>query len=116
MLRATHPIHLTLGLTIWAAWFVVAYGGLSLGCALHPPPAEARALTWINLSLGLVTIGTVALLLQAAGRLWRAAASAEAVKAPSGTFLLQIGAALYLVSAVATLFVGLPLAVLPPCV
>lgn len=115
---ATHPLQLALGLTLWALWFVSVYGGTSLGCALSPPPAEAGAATWINLSLGLLTLATVSLMLWWARRCWRARERIEA-EGEGRTrlgFIAGVAAALHAVAAVATAFVGLPLVALPPCV
>ncbi len=43
-LNFTHPIHLAVGLTLWSVWFVAVYSGLSVACAVTPPPPEAGAL------------------------------------------------------------------------
>lgn len=110
-LRA-HPLHLFAGLLIWAAWYVVLYGGQGAGCALAPPPAEAGASTWLNALLLLHTLVFAALLLYLA---WLAYRSAPAERG-NARFLLRASAGLYLGAAVATLAVGLPSALLPPCV
>uniref|UniRef100_UPI0017EDA1FE hypothetical protein n=1 Tax=Methylibium sp. TaxID=2067992 RepID=UPI0017EDA1FE len=70
---ASHPLQLVLGLTLWAVWFCVAYGGLSVACAVAPPPPERGAWTWVNGSLLLLTLATVLLLAWAAWRCTRAA-------------------------------------------
>ena len=47
-LNFTHPIHLIVGLTLWSVWFVAVYSGLSVACAVNPPPPEARSLTLLS--------------------------------------------------------------------
>jgi len=111
---ATHPLQLTLGFVIWSAWFVVAYGGLSLGCALAPPSAAQGARTWINASLALLTLATVLWLLALAWWCWQARHAAP--RGQAGRFVAPLAAGLHTGAAVATLFVGLPIAVVPPCV
>ncbi len=102
---AQHPLQLVLGLTVWAIWFVALYGGLSVACKLAPPPASAGALTWLNGALLLFTLATAALLGYWARLCWRAQG-----------FIARVGAGVHLASAVATLAMGLPALVLPPCV
>ena len=51
-LNFTHPIHLIVGLTLWSVWFVAVYSGLSVACAVNPPPPEARSLTLLSVALG----------------------------------------------------------------
>lgn len=112
---AGHPAHLLLGLLVWSIWFVALYGGLSVACAVAPPPVAAGALNWINGTLLLLTLLVTALLLAWARR------CLAAVKPPaeSGSgvtrFLPAMSAALYLAAAAATLAVGVPVIVLPPC-
>jgi hypothetical protein len=114
---ASDPLQLVLGLTLWFAWFCVAYGGLSVACAVAPPPPERGPFTWVNGSLLLLTLATAALLA------WGAWACARAAGLPAGApdravrrFVAATGAALHAVGAFSTAFVGLPLALLPPCV
>jgi len=38
----------SIGLSLWSLWFVVLYGGLSVGCDLRPPDSGAGRVTWIN--------------------------------------------------------------------
>lgn len=116
-LSVSHPLQLVLGLTLWFAWFCVAYGGLSVACAVAPPPAERGPWTWVNGSLLLLTLATTALLA------WAAWACARAAALPAGApdraprrFVAATGAALHGTAALSTAFVGLPLAMLPPCV
>ncbi|MCL7945528.1 hypothetical protein [Marinobacter sp. ATCH36] len=112
-----HPLNLVLGLIIWALWFVLLYGGLSVGCAFAPPGAEAGAWTWINaVSLALALFVSGYLLVCAYG-CWKASPPSHAVEVePIKTFTSKTSAAVYLVSALASLALGLPGILLPPCV
>ena len=111
-----HASHLVLGLVVWSLWFVALYGGLSVGCAVSPPPASAGALTWLNGTLLLLTLLVTALLLVQARRCLVAVAPSGKSGTGLARFLLAVSAALYLASAAATLAVGLPVIMLPPCV
>jgi hypothetical protein len=106
-----HPLHLALGLGIWAAWFAAAYSGISVLCSMAPAVAALPG-PWA-LALGLLCVGT-------AGALGLLAwASARAVRqAPDAAtrFVVRLCAGLDALAAVATLVVGLPLLWLPPCV
>lgn len=115
---AGHPIHLLLGLVIWGGWFVALYGGLSVGCELAPPSETAGPMNWLNASLAGLTLLTVGLLLFLSGWCWRARRGHDVTQSPDqqGHYLAGLSAALYLLSATATLFIGLPILILPPCV
>lgn len=116
MTFARHPLQLALGFTVWSVWFVAAYGGLSLGCSAAPPPPQAGALNWLNGLLALLTLATAAGLSGCAWACWRARASQTAPQRLVGSrFIAPTAAALHAAAALATLFVGLPLVVLPPC-
>ena len=106
----SHPLQLALGLVIWSAWFVAAYGGLSVGCRLAPPAPEQGPFTWINLAVLLLTVPVVAVLLGMAWRCWRFADTA------AQEFIPRVAAGLHLSAAVATLAAALPALYLPPCV
>lgn len=112
-----HPVNLVLGLIIWALWFVVLYGGLSVACAFAPPQTEAGAWTWINavsLVLALIVSGY---LLVCAYRCWKASSPSHVVEVePLQTFTSKTSAAVYLVSAFASLMLALPGVLLPPCI
>lgn len=114
---ASHPVQLVLGLTLWLAWFCVAYGGLSVACAVAAPAPERGPWTWVNGSLLLFTLATAAVLAWAAWFCLRAASlPAGAPDLAPRRFVAAVGAALHATAALSTLFVGLPLALLPPCV
>lgn len=110
----SHPLHLVLGLIIWALWFVAMYGALSVVCNVAPPTPSLGALTWINGKLLLLTVLVTLWLLIYGYRCWRAST-------PGGNentdqrFISQVAAGAYLLAAAATLMIGLPVLVLPPC-
>lgn len=112
-LAPQHAVHLIVGLTVWSIWFVVLYGGLSVACQLAPPAPDSGAFNWLNILLGLSTLVVVLGLLWMAHRLWRAG---PARSRPTGDYLRVTSAALYLVSAFATLALALPILFLPPCI
>lgn len=119
---AAHPWQLILGLCVWALWFLAVYVGVSVSCAVVPPPVSQGPFTAVNAGLLLLTIAT------ALGLAWGSVICARAMRrlpsesAPASPeagqrrFIAGISAALYGVAAVATLFVGLPLLAIPPCV
>ncbi|RYF79017.1 MAG: hypothetical protein EOO29_18465 [Comamonadaceae bacterium] len=118
---------LVTGFTLWAIWFVAVYGGLSVACAVAPPASARGPLTSVTLALLALTLGTVLALLLAARYCWRALrrmrAGSEATgddeeecgRAQHRQFVAGLAAWLHLAAAVATVFVGLPLLWLPPC-
>jgi hypothetical protein len=110
-----HASHLVLGLVVWSLYFVALYGGLSVGCAVSPPPASAGALTWLNGALLLLTLLVTALLLLQARRCLAAIRPSGETDTGLTRFLPAVSAALYLASAVAALAIGLPVIMLPPC-
>lgn len=109
-MRAGHPLQLAVGPAVWGLWLVAVYAGQALGCLLGAAagPDVRRGL---NVLLGAATLCIAAGLLWQAWRLWRASPSSAAER-----FVARTGAALDLFAALATLFVGLPIAELPPCV
>ena len=114
-----HPAHLALGLTVWCVWFVVVYGGMSVACAVVASPGTS-VLNPINLTLGLITLLTTLALAFAATVCWQTARQGKTPDADTRArqfwFMARLSAALYALSAGATLFVGLPLLALPPCI
>jgi hypothetical protein len=109
-----HPWQLGLGLVAWSVWFVVVYGGLSVGCAVAEPMPERRQFNVINGTLLLVSLALV---------LWLALASRTCARAArrmpgdeTAQFIAHAAAWLYAVAAVATVFVGAPMLALWPCV
>ncbi len=114
-MRVSNAVHLFLGLTVWAVWFVAAYGGLSLACMASAPPRDAGVFNGINVGLATLTVGAAAWLLMAGRALRRALARLPAEAPSRERFLGSVSSCLYFVAAVATLFVGLPVLVLSPC-
>ncbi len=110
-----HPLQLALGLIVWSLWFVGTYGGLSVACAVASPAPTQGSWTWINAGLGLFTLLTATLLLWWAWACWRAARADSAAAVPSRRFIAAMAAGLHLVAALSTVFVGMPVAGLPPC-
>lgn len=108
-----HPAHLIVGLTVWSAWFVVLYGGLSVACQLAPPQPASQPDNWLNTLLGLSTLAVVAALLWAAWHLWRRHAGHSE---PLRRYICLTSVALYLISAFATLALAVPILFLPPCI
>ena len=113
-LAPDHPWQLGLGLVAWSVWFVVVYGGLSVGCAVAEPMPERRQFNAINATLLLVTLALV---------LWLAHASRTCARAArrscgdeTAHFIAQTAAWLHAVAAVAAVFVGAPMLALWPCV
>lgn len=110
MFSPAHPMQLALGLIIWSIWFVLVYAVLSIGCAFAIPESTLSSFNWLNVLLLLLTLITTVLLGLLALRCWRAAM-------PPGEkqFIARVAAGLYLVAALSTLAIGLPVLVLPPC-
>lgn len=121
------PWQLVAGFTLWAIWFVAVYGGLSVACAVGDPAPTGGLRSGLTLALLALTLGTVLVLLLAAGHCWRGLrrmrAGSEAPvddeegreRAQRRQFVAGLAALLHLTAAVATVFVGLPLLWLPPC-
>ncbi|MEX1031948.1 MAG: hypothetical protein WDZ30_01180 [Cellvibrionaceae bacterium] len=116
MISPFHPLQLALGPAIWLAWFSAMYGGLSLACVAAPPAPEQGAYTWINGVLLAATLVTTGLLVYWTRNCWRAPLTGDGIERPARAMISRVAAGLYLVSAVATLSVGLTVLVLPPCV
>lgn len=112
---AAHPLQLVIGPTIWFVWFSVAYGALSVACSAAPPEAT-EPVAWLNGPLLAATVVTAAALAAAAAWTGRAAHGLSATGAPRERFIARVATGLYVISAVSTLALGLPMAWLPPCV
>ena len=110
----THPAHLVLGLAIWSLWFIVIYGGLSVGCAIAPPATESGPLNWLNAALLLSTTFTLAVLAWLMLACWRTGRHEDIARRQR--FIAVTSAGLYAVATLSTLVIGLPAAALPPCV
>lgn len=105
----------TAGLIIMSSAFVFLYGGVGLGCALG---WETRAVFGTNL-LTLILIGLWLLHLAALGALqwyalglWHNAAGPDAAAA---RFLSATTCLVAAIGLIATVYIGFPVLVLPPC-
>lgn len=114
MLAPTHPMQLALGLIVWAVWFVAIYGGLSVGCAVAPPTPDQGSLNWLNLVLAVFTAVVVAWLLRQMVLCWQEA-DTKGAGWSRRRFMATVSGGVYAVAAVSTLFIGLPVIGLPPC-
>lgn len=112
LLKLTHPIHLVSGLTLWALFFVVIYAGLSVACSVAPPDPGRDMFTGINVGVGVVTLMTTALLGWLA---WASVTAGRRTALRRECYFAYVSAGMFLFSACGTLFVGLPIAMLPPC-
>lgn len=116
-LAASHPLQLVLGPAIWLVWLTVAYGALSVACAVAAPAPERGPFNWVNGSLLLLTLATATALAWAARMTHRAARRIpEGPQAVRDRFLAWAATLLHATAAVSTVAVGIPLALLPPCV
>jgi len=114
-LPPNHPLHLVIGFTIWSLWFIVIYSGLSLSCMAVHDPALRGPFSGINWGLFIFTLLTTLFLLWLA-YLCRPRDSGPSEVVPElPKFIRWMASAAYLCAAVATLAVGLPALVLPPC-
>lgn len=111
-----HPWQLVLGLVAWSVWFVVVYGGLSVGCAVATPAPESRQFNAVNGTLLLVTLALVLWLAHASWTCARAARRSPGADDGTARFIARSATWLYAVAAVATVFVGAPMLALWPCV
>lgn len=108
-----HPVHLATGLSIWSLWFVALYGGQGVGCSVAPPPLEDGPWTWLNLTLGLLSLAAAGLLLWLAYLFHRATGRPHLSERER--FVTSVSAAGHLIAAIAVVFIALPVLVLPPC-
>lgn len=108
-----HPLHLVLGLALWALWFVILYAGLSIVCTVAPPAADQGALTLVNSAVLAGGVAVAGALCWCARYVLRAAGTRA--RQP-GEVPASVSVALYTVSAVASLAIALPGVLLPPCV
>lgn len=109
----THPLHMAMGFIIWCVWFTMIYAGLSLGCVAAPAPEALDAHSWLNISLAGFTAIVAALLFLLGMRCWRYEIPAD--NEQQARFILRVSAAVYICSGIATLAVGIPTLMLPPC-
>ncbi len=114
--RWTHPVQLVLGPIVWSVWFVVLYGGLSLGCQLVAPPGSDHSLTWLNLAVVGGGVLVAAALAWAGLRCWRSAPEvSEDGCGSEERFVARTGGLIWLFSAMASAFIALPGMAMVPC-
>lgn len=106
-----HPVHLILGLSMWALYFVLVYGGMSVGCEVFEVSNQQGPWTLINGFVLLLTIVFIIPLLWLAWQCYRQT-PAEPGQA---RFMMRLSAVLYTLAAGATLLVGMPGSLYPPC-
>ena len=119
-----HPVQLTLGLIIWALFFIVLYASLSIACQQSTISESTTPINGLSVGLFIFTLAVTAGLLYQARRVWRllqknrhnpAANQPTSCRAP-GEFIGRISVAVYLVAALACLLSGLPAIFLKPCI
>jgi hypothetical protein len=111
---AFHPVQIPLGLIIWSLWFVALYGGQAVICKVSPPAPEQGIWNWLNGGLGLFTLATLLLLLWLARHFWQLSRPPHELNERQ-VFVTKLAAGIHFIAALATLFVGLPLLQIPPC-
>ena len=117
-LPVSHPWQLLIGLGVWAVWFVTVYGAVSVACSAASAAADGGPATWINGALLALTLAVAGALGFAAVVCARAARRVGGVDEEDGLrrFIAVAATTLYGVAAASTLFVGIPLLFLAPCV
>lgn len=110
-----HPIQIVLGLIIWSVWFAGIYGAHGVACAVSPPDPAQGIVNWLNLSFAIGTLVVIALLLWLAHRAWQLSRPPHELDERQ-LFVTRLAAGIHLIAALSTLFIGLQLAFLPPCI
>lgn len=109
-----HPVQIPIGFIIWSLWFVAIYGGQAVVCATNPPAPEQGIWNWLNGGLGLLTLLSAALQLWLTRYFWKLSGPGRELNERQ-MFVTRLAAGVHLIAALATLFVGLPLLQIPPC-
>ncbi|MCW8091521.1 hypothetical protein [Alteromonas sp. ASW11-130] len=107
-----HPWQYVAGWVIWAVWFVIAYGGLSVACQIAAPDPEQGLINWITVSSLTLTLIVVGYLVWCAVKSW----TLLRVSSLEAKFTLQIATAVYIFAALGTLAIGLSLLLIVPCI
>jgi hypothetical protein len=105
-LPAEHPLHLVIGLTIWSAFFIAAYGGLSVYCSVAAETDTGGLENPLNLGLLALTAAICVVSGILANWCWR-----SATKFPG-----KVSAGVYIAGFIATIGVAIPIIFLPPCI
>ncbi|WP_278452743.1 hypothetical protein [Stutzerimonas kunmingensis] len=109
-----HPVQIPIGLIIWSLWFVAMYGGQAVICKVSPPDPADGVWNWLNGSLGVLTLLTLTLLFWLARYFWRLSRPPHELNERQ-QFVTKLAAGIHFIAALATLFVGIPLLQIPPC-
>ena len=110
-----HPVQIPFGLAIWSLWFAAMYGSHAVVCSIAPPPPEQGIFNWLNVSFGVITLIVVALLLGLSRRSWKLSRPPHDLDERQ-VFVTKVASGIHFIAALATVFVGLQLAFLPPCI
>lgn len=110
-----HPVQIPFGLTIWSLWFATMYGSHAVVCSIAPPDPAQGIFNWLNASFGAFTLVVVALLLWLGRRSWKLSRPPHDLNERQ-VFVTKVASGIHFIAALATVFVGLQLAFLPPCV
>lgn len=108
----SHPLQLVAGFIMWAIWFGLMYGFLSIQCIEQ---SNLQRFSWINALLLLFTIITTAILSFLAFTMARTLLITEKKDKPTRYFILWMGCCVYIVAAFTTLFTGSMALFFPPC-
>jgi hypothetical protein len=103
---AEHPLQLALGLSAWSGWFVAVYGGHAVACEAVPSAALISGALLVFTALVGAALGWAS---------WRSWAAARSAPEGAGRFVAGTGAVLHAVAALSTIFVGLPILMVPAC-
>ncbi len=110
-----HPMQIPFGLAIWSVWFATMYGSHAVVCSIAPPDPAQGIFNWLNVSFGAVTLFVIVLLLWLGRRSWKLSRPPHDLNERQ-VFVTKVASGIHFIAALATLFVGLQLAFLPPCV
>jgi len=111
---ATSLLAMMSGLIVWASCFVVLYVALSLGCRYGIPDFSAAGLpglVWVLALLWLAHLALLGCMAHATWRRYRASGQAS----PAYRFALRSTLALHVVGFLATVVIGFPVLMMPPC-
>jgi len=103
------------GLIIWSIWFAALYGSHAVACTIAPPDPSLGIFNWLNASFGLVTLAVVVVLLWLGHRSWKLSRPPHDLDERQ-VFVTKVASGIHFIAALSTVFVGLQLAFLPPCV
>ncbi|WP_407297203.1 hypothetical protein [Stutzerimonas zhaodongensis] len=110
-----HPIQIPFGLTIWSLWFATMYGSHAVVCGIAPPDPSHGVFNWLNACFGLFTVLVIILLLWLGRRTWKLSQEPNDLN-DRQVFVTKVSSGIHFIAALATLFVGMQLVFLPPCV